>query len=108
MNTLALTRIFLVCFTILASIPTPIAIAQTSDDEPQTAEDFFDRGKAFAEEGEYALAIADYDAALLLDAEYAPTYVQRGLAYLKMDDHEQAFEDFDQAIELDPELRPGV
>jgi len=81
-----------------------MAIAQTTDDEPVTAEDYSNRGLTYFEIGEYEQAIADYDQAIALDPEFAIAYLNRGLTYFEIGEYEQALADYDQAIVLDPEF----
>jgi tetratricopeptide (TPR) repeat protein len=53
---------------------------------------------------EMELAVADYSAAIELDAQYAKAYNNRGNAYATLGDLEQALADYDRALELDDSL----
>ena len=64
---------------------------------------YFNRGRAYAEQGDDDLAIDDYTAAIELDPQFAQAYNGRGRAYDEQGDYEQAMEDYTAAIELDPQ-----
>jgi hypothetical protein len=61
------------------------------------------RGEAIRLGGQPRQSFAAYDAAILLDKEYAPGYLGRGRAFLAIDDP-RALGDFEQAYKLDPLL----
>lgn len=63
---------------------------------------FNNRGLAHASLGDMLRAIADYDRALALDAEYAPAYSNRGNARAVLGDMIRAHEDHEKALALDP------
>ena len=69
---------------------------------------YYNRGLAYANIGEYQLAIRDYDKVIELDPEHAEAYCFRGLAYDNLGDYRQAIGDYDKAIESDPEVRSGL
>jgi len=71
-------------------IPIPDAYAVAYD-----AKDYQLRGRAYLDQGQYDLAIADYTAAIALDPNLSVAYNNRGHAY-----HCQ--EQYTQAIELNP------
>ena len=58
------------------------------------------RGEVYYRKGEYDRAIADYDQALRLDADYADAYNYRGNAYYELGQREQAVQDWQKACEL--------
>jgi tetratricopeptide (TPR) repeat protein len=60
------------------------------------------RGGAYLSGKEYELAIVEYDKALELNSNDAPTYLNRGLAFLSQKNYDRAVADFDKAIELNP------
>ena len=59
------------------------------------------RGTAFVVQGQYDLAIADYDRALALDPTYAKAFSNRGVAFERQHDDDRALQNFEAAIELD-------
>src|SRR5262249_50224237 len=63
------------------------------------------RGYAYLRSGDYARAIADYDAAIKLSSVrssgLAPSYYGRAVAYWRLGDHDRAEQDFRQALALD-------
>ena len=52
--------------------------------------------------GQVDQAIADYDQALRLDANFADAYCNRGVAWNAKGDHDKALADLDQSLRLDP------
>lgn len=68
------------------------------------AEVLNNRGVAYLNRRAYEDAVADFDAAIELEEDYAEAFANRGRAYLDMEDFEQAIQDLDRAIELDPEM----
>ena len=68
-----------------------------------TAEDCFQRGIAYFEQGDYELAIAEYDQALTLNPQYAEAYSARGKAHFGLHDFNRAITDCGRAIALNPE-----
>jgi tetratricopeptide (TPR) repeat protein len=79
---------------ILVLIPL-IAIAQT-------AEEYYTRGNAKGELGDYRSAIQNYNKAIQLKPNYANAYNNRGGAKVSLGDYRGAIQDFNKAIELDP------
>ena len=70
--------------------------------EPNMAVALNNRGNAYQNKGDYALAIADYDQAIKLNSDSALIYSNRGRAYQHRGDYERAIQDYEQAIRLDP------
>ena len=69
---------------------------------PATAAALVQRGMVFTKARQYARAVADFDAALRLDAKYAPAWAELGhVSYLQGDDA-AAIHDCGRAVELDP------
>jgi tetratricopeptide (TPR) repeat protein len=61
------------------------------------------RGNAYQTNKDYARAVADYDAALRLDASLAHTYLNRALAFKGEGEYERALADANKALELAPD-----
>ena len=60
------------------------------------------RGNDYARNGQDELAIADYDAAIALDPEYAESYNNRGVTHTHLGQRELAFADYTTAMTLAP------
>jgi len=60
------------------------------------------RGDAYADIGDFDLAMADFEAALRIDPKYAEGYNGRGRVYLARKDEDRALGEFETAIRLDP------
>ncbi|PKN05911.1 MAG: hypothetical protein CVU72_07165, partial [Deltaproteobacteria bacterium HGW-Deltaproteobacteria-7] len=59
---------------------------------------------ALVGKGEFAEAIAHYNKAIGITANYAGDYLGRGAAYDKLHQHQRAIENYSEAIRLQPEL----
>ena len=64
------------------------------------AEAYMDRGNANAQKGLLDEAIADYDAALRINPDFALAYYNRGLVRREMGDSQGGEEDFRKAREF--------
>ncbi len=62
---------------------------------------FFNRGRAFADRGEFARAIADFDQAVARDPDFPDAFNSRGIAFAASGQSAKAIEDFDRAIAQD-------
>ena len=74
---------------------------------PSSAQDYFARGKAEYEAGQWDQALSDFDKAIELDAQDAAAYSYRGEAYRQKGNLDQAFANqakalYTTALELDP------
>ena len=74
---------------------------------PQNAEAFLARGKAWSEKKDYDRAIADYDAAIRINPQFASALGSRGVARMAKGDFEQGIADLTRAIEINPRLAPA-
>jgi tetratricopeptide (TPR) repeat protein len=62
------------------------------------------RGEALRLAGTPRLAFAAYDAAILLNRDFAPAYLGRGRAFMAIGDPTRAISDLESAYKLDPQL----
>ena len=62
-----------------------------------------ERGNRCSRNGVYERAIAEYTAAIELDAECADAWVQPGVSWYEVGDYPQSIADLTEAIRLDPE-----
>ncbi|MGA3208572.1 MAG: tetratricopeptide repeat protein [Syntrophales bacterium] len=63
---------------------------------------YFDRGLAYAKNGNYHQAIQDYGRAIELNPILAETYYRRGNLYVRLGNCKEAIQDYDKAIEINP------
>ena len=78
--------------------------AQLLQSNPTNFNALANRGIGLRVCGEYDRAIADLDAAILINPDIAGLYLERGLAYDAKGEHQLAIRDFDEAIGRQPEL----
>ena len=83
--------------------------ANTDDDRteappvPKTAAEYLASGESWYGKAEYDKAIKDYNAALEIDARYAPAYASRARAWVKKHYRERELADYDMAISIEPQ-----
>jgi len=80
-----------------------ITVAPASD--PQA---YFFRAEIWEKKGDYAKAVADYDAGLARDPKVWAGRMQRGLALAKLGDDARALQALDEAIKTDPKILRNV
>ena len=66
-------------------------------------EEFLIRGIAFAEEGQFDLAIRDFTEAIYMRPDYSSAFYNRGLTYTRLEQYEDGIRDFTTAISIVPE-----
>ena len=71
-------------------------------DEPKSADGWFRKGKAYADDEVYGKAIECLTKAIEIDPEYAKAYAYRGYSYYRMIQYEEAIQDLEKAMKLDP------
>ena len=71
---------------------------------PQSAEEYYSRGRAYQKQDEDDLALADYNKAIEINPQYAEAYNNRGLLYYEEGKLELALADFNKTIEINPQL----
>ena len=70
--------------------------------KPPTAEEFFQRGNAHFDLGEYGPAINAYDRAIGLIPKHAAAHRSRGASLGRLKHHKQALAAYNQAIKFEP------
>jgi tetratricopeptide (TPR) repeat protein len=83
-------------------VPNPAETAALAQQKPQTATDLINQGSALLDNGEYDMAIAQFDEAIKQDPNDALAYADRGIGEYWKEDYEGAAADFDRALALDP------
>ena len=73
---------------------------------PQNADALYNRGVAYAYDGKYDKAIADYDVAARLDPKNAAIRYSCGVAYASKGEHDKALADYDTALKISPHTFP--
>ena len=71
--------------------------------EPDSAAGFVERGNRYSRNGVYERAIADYTAAIALDAGLADAWFNRGVSWYEVGDYGQSIADLTEAIRLNPD-----
>lgn len=79
-------------------------IIERGSREPHEARSIahMNRGITYYDTERYDLAIADFNAVLSLDPNYAPAFNRRAMAYRYKPDPDRALPDFDRAIAMEP------
>jgi tetratricopeptide (TPR) repeat protein len=77
-------------------------IAASGLGERDRARAFYNRANAYGTRGDRARSMADFDAAIGLDPDFAPALNDRGYAALIQGDLDRAIADFDAALRIDP------
>lgn len=68
----------------------------------KTAVDFFSRGNAHSNKGQYDQAIADFSKAVEINPRFAEAYYNRGNAYRAKREYKEAILNYTKAIEINP------
>jgi tetratricopeptide (TPR) repeat protein len=71
---------------------------------PPTADDYYVRGSAFLQRGDYQQALSDYTQAIRLQPDFAEAYGNRQKIYFWQGNYQQAVADGNRAIQLNPDL----
>jgi len=70
--------------------------------DPNNANTYNERGRAYSQIEDYNRAVADFTQAIRLEPNFASAYSGRGSAYRELNDLNRALADFNQAIQLVP------
>jgi len=82
----------------------PSIFAEKVPDIPAgTAEEYYNRGNQYRQQGNLDQAISDYSNAIRVYSKHAKAYYNRGNAYAKQDKLTQAVADFSKAVEINPQ-----
>src|SRR5215218_1415422 len=76
--------------------------AAAQEKEPQTADEYFNRGVERAKKAQLDAAIDDYSKAILLNPGDARPFYRRGAIKAQKADFDGAIADYNKAIALDP------
>jgi tetratricopeptide (TPR) repeat protein len=83
---------------------TPSLFAQIVPDIPAgTAEDYYNRGNKYREQGNLDQAIYDYTKAIKVYSKHAKAYYNRANSYVKQGKLSQAVDDYNKALEINPQ-----
>ncbi len=94
---------------IVSLIALPILIAAECGVEIQyggpseEAEQHYDAGKTFGEQGQFPAALAEFDEAIRLHPNYFNAYNERGFAYDELGQYQRAIEDYSVPISYFPQ-----
>jgi Tfp pilus assembly protein PilF len=70
------------------------------EEDSMRVKDYNDRGVDYSRQGEYELALKEFNKALAVDNGTAETYNNRGITYAKLGRYELAIADFKKALEI--------
>lgn len=83
---------------------TPTIFAETAPDIPKgTAEDYFNRGNQYRQQGNLDQAISDYTHAIRVNSKHTKAYYNRANAYSKQEKLFEAIADYKKATEINPQ-----
>ena len=77
-------------------------IFQPKSPSPQTADEYFERGKSEALSGNYRDSIVDLNKALALNPGHMNALLERGKAKTEMKDYKGAIADYSKSLALNP------
>jgi len=82
----------------------PSIFAETEPDIPAgTAEDYYNRGNKFKDQGNLIQAINDYTKAIKLNSKHVKAYYNRGNSYGKQGKLSYALKDYQNAVAINPQ-----
>ena len=86
----------------LVSHPVRDGEGMSREDKPMLAKDYNEQGITYSEQGQYDLAILEFNKALEFDPGSTEAYNNRGITYSKKDQFDSAISDFSKALDIDP------
>ena len=95
--------LFLQVLCVLMAGLSSASLAQTTQINPQTADEYFKRGNDYRNKNDYEKAIADYTEALRLNPQLAKALLNRAQAHFLLKDYDTAIADNTQAIKINPQ-----
>lgn len=94
----------LITLSLIFLFVTPSIFAETVPDIPAgTAEDYYNRGNQFKDQGNFIQAIDDYSKAIKLNSKHVKAYYNRGNSYGKQGKLSDAIEDYKKAVAINPQ-----
>ncbi len=84
------------------ALATAAVVLSTQAAHAQSADEFFNRGNAKDESGDYQGAIADFTRAIEIDPQDAAAYYNRGNAKDELGDYQGAISDYNRVIKQYP------
>ncbi|MCZ4244170.1 tetratricopeptide repeat protein [Pedobacter punctiformis] len=92
----------LIVIILITNTNTLLAQNGTTEQNPRTADAFYNRGGKYFQEQKYDLAIADYTKAIALNPKFSDAYLNRGVSYKKKEQYSEALADYAKVIQLEP------
>ena len=86
----------------LAAYPVTDSDGISRENKAMLAKDHNQKGVTYSEQGQYDLAILEFNKALEIDPGSPEAYNNRGITYSKKDQFDSAISDFSKALDIDP------
>jgi tetratricopeptide (TPR) repeat protein len=86
------------------SSPSSVPKTDASYEKRQMANDYFNKGESYQQQGRYEKAAAEFEKAVKADDSYAEAYSNLGFCYRKLGQFDRAVRTYQQAIDLKPDL----
>src|SRR5581483_8350318 len=90
-----------------ASLANIASLSETVKKNPDNPQAYNMRGSALAQVGKTEEALADFNKAISLDANFGQAFANRGLIYRKTKRLDLAMADYERALALDPNYAPA-
>jgi tetratricopeptide (TPR) repeat protein len=95
-----LVRCFAVVLVTAFAVTAMLGTSCNTPDEPETANDWYKKGKYYSDRDTYGKAIEYLTKAIELDPNHEKSYSLRGYCYYSMVQYEEAISDFEMALKL--------
>ena len=86
----------------LATHPVTDSEGISRENKSMLVKNYNEQGVTYSEQGQYDLAILEFNKALEIDPGSTETYNNRGITYSKKDQFDLAISDFSKALNIDP------